>query len=342
MKHFIQFNRLRTRLILAYAGLIVAGFTVLALLVGQEISNSAYIDYQQRVLSESLLISQGLQQPVNSYLAGNVTEADLLTTLHQYQDQVGGQLAVYTSKQNQQVVIADRQPADPRGGPEVGDAMRGHISLTQRTDSDGRDKFFTAVPIVVDRRAVGYVQIVIPCSNVTNLLLQRWGILGLAVLGITSVALLVGIWLSGSLTRPLDTLRLSAIEISKGNLGHRVLNAGQDEIGEVARAFNQLAGQVQSMIEEQRAFASNASHELRTPLTTIRLRTDALRNDTELGNDLKSQYISEIDDEAVRLSSLIEDLGLLSRFDAGRVPIGQERIELGRFARTIHQQASTQ
>ena len=46
---------------------------------------------------------------------------------------------------------------------------------------------------------------------------------------------------------------------------------------EVVSAFNEMAFQVESMLEEQRAFASNTSHELRTPLTTIRLRTEALR-----------------------------------------------------------------
>jgi signal transduction histidine kinase len=44
----------------------------------------------------------------------------------------------------------------------------------------------------------------------------------------------------------------------------------------VAQAFNEMARQVESMLEEQRAFASNTSHELRTPLTTIRLRSEAL------------------------------------------------------------------
>ena len=59
----------------------------------------------------------------------------------------------------------------------------------------------------------------------------------------------------------------------------------------MAQAFNEMAEQVQGMLEEQRAFASNTSHELRTPLTAIRLRTEALRNDPTLDEATSLQYI---------------------------------------------------
>jgi signal transduction histidine kinase len=108
----------------------------------------------------------------------------------------------------------------------------------------------------------------------------------------------------------------------------------QDEIGEVATAFNTMATQVQAMVEEQRAFAANASHELRTPLTTIRLRSEALRSG-DLDPALRRQYIVEIDDEAARLSGLVEDLILLARLDAGRAVRGTEEIDVARVARSL-------
>jgi two-component system sensor histidine kinase VicK len=113
---------------------------------------------------------------------------------------------------------------------------------------------------------------------------------------------------------------------------------GTDEIGEVAHAFNEMATQVESMLEEQRAFASNTSHELRTPLTTIRLRTEALRYDKTLEEDVARRYIAEIDDEVVRLGHLVQDLTLLSRFDAGRAELGQEQVDMQRFATSLRDQ----
>jgi signal transduction histidine kinase len=95
------------------------------------------------------------------------------------------------------------------------------------------------------------------------------------------------------------------------------------------------------MLEEQKAFASNASHELRTPLTTIRLRSEALREglvDEETGQ----QYIAEIDDEVERLGNLVQDIIVLSRLDAGRLDLGSEQIDPLRLAHQLLAEFSIQ
>jgi len=122
------------------------------------------------------------------------------------------------------------------------------------------------------------------------------------------------------------------LRLAGGDLDHRIEAPGQDEIGQLGQAFNHLAAQVQAMIDEQRAFASNASHELRTPLAAVRVRSEALRGGG-LDESTARQYAAEIDDEAARLGRLVEDLILLYRFDSGRVELGREVIEPARFAR---------
>ncbi|GHO99433.1 hypothetical protein KSF_094810 [Reticulibacter mediterranei] len=121
---------------------------------------------------------------------------------------------------------------------------------------------------------------------------------------------------------------------SRWDFSQRVHFPWKDEITEVAQAFNEMARQVQSMLDEQRAFASNTSHELRTPLTAIRLRTEALRYDT-LDHTTARQYIEEIDDEIAHLSNLVQELILLSRFEAGRAEVGHEEIDLIRMASSL-------
>jgi signal transduction histidine kinase len=102
-----------------------------------------------------------------------------------------------------------------------------------------------------------------------------------------------------------------------------------------------MAGQVEAMIEEQRAFASNASHELRTPLTTIRLRSEALR-DGGLDAEMAQQYVAEMDDEVQRLGNLVQDLMMLSRLDSGRLEAGRERIDTVRLARQLLAEIASQ
>ncbi|MBZ0297910.1 MAG: cell wall metabolism sensor histidine kinase WalK, partial [Anaerolineae bacterium] len=174
--------------------------------------------------------------------------------------------------------------------------------------------------------------------NLQAVVLQRWLALGLVFIILTSLALSAALWLSRSIIQPLYKLRDSAVRLSKGDFTHRVAYSGTDEVGEVALAFNEMAQEVESMIEEQRAFASNTSHELRTPLTTIRLRTEALRTDKTLDGATTQRYIQEIDNEVARLSDLVQDLTLLSRFDAGRSELGQDEIDFVRLAHSLQQQ----
>ncbi|MCA9890505.1 MAG: HAMP domain-containing histidine kinase [Anaerolineae bacterium] len=250
--------------------------------------------------------------------------------------------------------------------PELNGALSGNSVVVERRDDTGQMAFFVAAPIRVGRfppqdfqlsqdgdgnfEVSGnindlilptFVQVSVPSARLQTIIMERWVEL-LVVFGLLAVAALIAtLWVSRSITRPLYALRESAIQLSQGDFSHRVKHVRQDEIGEVATAFNEMAHQVESMIDEQRAFASNTSHELRTPLTTIRLRSEALRYD-RLDMDTSKQYITEIDDEVRRLGSLVEDLTLLSRFDAGRGQPGQDEIDMRRFASSLLRQVQPQ
>jgi signal transduction histidine kinase len=344
----VTHQSLRIRLILAYAGLIVVGFGGLALLAGQQISSAARQDYEQNLANEVILVARGLEQPVREYLSGSATESDLNETLAAYEEQTGAQVALYLIDTTHPMFGPnDRRTfrngsgawtlAEDLGGyPEFVGASRGAVVIDQRDDKNGCESVFTAAPITEGPLLLGYVQLSEPVSHLWQSVYRRWALLGLGVLGLTLLALLASAWLSTSLIRPLEKLRESALRLSQGDLSHRIADHRADEIGAVAQAFNEMADQVQTMIEEQRAFASNTSHELRTPLTTMRLRTEALRHEAALDDTTRQRYVVEIDEELIRLSGLVEDLIVLSRFDAGRAQLGTERVDLVRFAHSLH------
>lgn len=352
----MKLQSLRVRLILAYAGLIVLGFSGLALIVGQQISKAARDDYELQLANEVILVARGIARPVREYQKGSITEEDLNTIIADYESQTDATLSLVLVDTPDQGGLnppeRERQPATGAQGwflpkdlqtyPEFVAASRNTISVIQREDEHGDTALFTAAPLTDDRHLIGYVQLSEPVSHLQRAVYKRWSALGLGVLAIAGIALLASVWLSTSLIRPLGRLRDSALRLSQGELTHRIADPGTDEIGEVAQAFNQMADRVSAMIEEQRAFASNTSHELRTPLTTMRLRTEALRYDASLTEADRQQYVDEIDEELIRLSGLVEDLILLSRFDAGRAELGKERIDLSRFAHSLYQSFAAQ
>ncbi|MCP5098931.1 MAG: HAMP domain-containing protein, partial [Chloroflexi bacterium] len=217
---------------------------------------------------------------------------------------------------------------------EVAAARDGRIVHTERDDENGVLSAYAAAPILDDDHLLAIVQISAPVTAAQTQIWQRWLALGGGVVGLTVLAIGISLWLSASLIRPLSQLRKSALNMAAGDLTQRIPENRADEIGELATAFNHMAGQVEAMLAEQRAFASNTSHELRTPLTAIRLRSEALR-DGEVRGETAQQYIVEIDDEVKRMGHLVEDLILLSRLEAGRAQQGQAQIDMTQFAHSL-------
>jgi signal transduction histidine kinase len=120
---------------------------------------------------------------------------------------------------------------------------------------------------------------------------------------------------------PVVAMSDRAERISAHNLHERlpVRNAA-DELGHLASVFNELLSRLDRSFESMRAFMADASHELRTPLSIIRGETDlALSQDRDSAEYQAALAI--IQDEAKRLSRLVEDMLELARADAGQRPL---------------------
>lgn len=317
---------LRVRLMLAYAGLFLAGFTILALMAGRQISAGTVQDFASGLAEQAQLVARALKEPVEENAEHGGNPAILAPLLQPYAAQVGAEVLLLDGNGR---VLASSSGSSDINTTVINTALNGNLSSDTRANMA-----YAAAPIVEDGRVIGVIQLAAPLSAAQSLVWERWAALAGAVLIVTALAGLAVYWLSKTLTRPLAQLQQSALQIAQGNFQQRVPETRQDEIGEVARAFNYMIGQVEGMIEEQRAFASNASHELRTPLTAIRLRSEALR-DGELDDATAQQYVVEIDEEVQRMGNLVQDLIMLSRLESGRLEAGREQIDTVRLARQL-------
>jgi heavy metal sensor kinase len=143
----------------------------------------------------------------------------------------------------------------------------------------------------------------------------------LAVPIILTLAGLGGYLLAKRALTPLSEMALRAEQITSEHLDER-LPTGEvgDELGHLARVFNNLLARLELSFEQLRRFTSDASHELRTPLTSIRSVGEvALQK-----NGTSEQYrdtIGSMLEEVNRLSSLVDSLLTISRADAGRIQL---------------------
>jgi two-component system OmpR family sensor kinase len=146
---------------------------------------------------------------------------------------------------------------------------------------------------------------------------------GGVVLGLLALVALVVLTRS---LRPLRQIATTADAIAAGDLGARVPPAPKrSEIGRVATALNRMLGENEAAFaqrdateERLRQFLADASHELRTPLTSIRGYAELFRRGASERPEDLATAMRAIEDEAARMSRLVEDLLLLARLDDAR------------------------
>lgn len=167
----------------------------------------------------------------------------------------------------------------------------------------------------------------------------------LAVSAATLLAAVVGLsWFVRRSLRPLDRVadvaqRVSTLSLAEGavDIPDRVAAADTDvdtEVGRVGASLNDLLGHVEASLaarqhseDQLRRFIADASHELRTPLASVRGYAQLSLGEGAPMTATQARSLDRIESEARRMASLVEDLLLLARLDAGQ-PLRHDEVEL--------------
>jgi two-component system OmpR family sensor kinase len=183
--------------------------------------------------------------------------------------------------------------------------------------------------------------IALPMRDVADTLHDlRW--IELAVTGAVLVAAAaVGFLVVRLGLRPLDDIEETAEHIAGGDLTRRVPEAGsRTEVGRLAVALNAMLSQIERAFAERqesedrlRQFVADASHELRTPLTSIRGYAELFRRGADHRPEDLAKTMRRIEDEAIRMGVLVDDLLLLARLDNDR-PLDEAPLDL---SEVVHQ-----
>ena len=154
----------------------------------------------------------------------------------------------------------------------------------------------------------------------------------LGSLGAAVVFALAGTaWVAARLTRSLRVLSTATQAVSAG-VFHEPIKAGaRDEIGDLARAFNEMAAQLRRIDETKQEMFAAISHELRSPLTSMREAAHLLR-ETVPGplNPKQQRLVDIIGRSSDRLLRLVNQILELSRLRAGVLPLDRRRVDLDR------------
>jgi two-component system sensor histidine kinase CpxA len=158
----------------------------------------------------------------------------------------------------------------------------------------------------------------------------RWWFQPEHVAAMLVVILLLCWWFARSVTRPVQTLQSTVERFGHGELDNRARADRSDEIGQLARTFNQMADRLQTLLAAERRLLADISHELRSPLARLSLAVELARTDTD-----REEHLDRIQKEADRLNALVGELLQVTRAEGDPSQLRSEPVRLDELVEEV-------
>jgi signal transduction histidine kinase len=200
-----------------------------------------------------------------------------------------------------------------------------------------------AIPINVDGRTVGYLSwqggMAFTAADQTFLVsrLTRAAVGAGLIAG--GLSLLLALFLSYTLMRPVRELTQAARRLGERDLSQRVRVSGKDELAVLARTFNRMADSLQQAEESRRALTADIAHELRTPLAVQRANLEAMQDGVF---PLTSDNLAPVLEQNLLLTRLVNDLRTLALADAGQLTLERTSTDLSDLLKRVVERFQSQ
>ena len=135
------------------------------------------------------------------------------------------------------------------------------------------------------------------------------------VLILAFTAMIMMVWIYGSIISPIHKLQEAAQNVEEGNLNFEIKPEKDDEMGRLMQAFEKLKSD-----RESKELISNISHDLKTPITAIKGYVEGIRDGVADTPEKMEKYIGTIYNKANEMDTLINELTLYAKIDTNRTP----------------------
>jgi heavy metal sensor kinase len=312
-----MFNSVRVRLTLWYVtvfGLLLIGFSVLVYVF---LSTSLYERMDQSLSNAGQATTTEFQSEINEFKGDDrLGAAETLNEL-QLPD-------IFTAIFDDNGLLASNFPEPERSLLTP--------SLLSAAIATGRPSFQSVGGFgeeggrlaVLPVRAMGKNFFIVVVEPLHGLAEQVEAIRRIFYIGLPATLLIAGVsgfLLARKSLSPVVEMSGQARRIGAANLQERLkVSNPKDELGRLADAFNDLLSRINRSLENMREFMADASHELRTPLSIIRGEADVALSQERHASEYR-ESLTIIQDEARRLSRIVDDMMALARADAGQHPL---------------------
>lgn len=317
---------------------------LVALLFANYFSNERFSSMQIRASQVAQFVSQNYEENRGQYIESesisrsfaimsSVSEADVLLT------HPNGEIAYAVSfreGENQHAEIAEEFVGESVG--EASDILYSdgyYKSVGKLGGLYTKNSFVVGVPVKTQLGDIGGIFIVSPMSDLGSYIQDVFRMFLVA----SCFAVLISFWISyystEALVRPLSAMAKAANSFAKGDFSVRVPIEGDEEVEQLAKAFNKMAENLAAQELSGRTFVANVSHELKTPMTTIGGFIDGILDGT-IPPEKANQYLQIVSDEVHRLSRMVVAMLNMSRIEAGEMKLNPTQVDLGEIVvRTV-------
>ena len=236
-------------------------------------------------------------------------------------------------------LIADSAPDGGASSNDVRDVTRealrtGHQATGVATTANGR--FALAAKPIEDPDVKGHYVAVFADSLAdvqANVELIRRQVLisgGIALV----IAILAGYLVARALAARVKRLERAARKVAAGDFSQPIKADSDDELGQLAAAFDDMQAQLARLDRARKQFIANASHELRTPIFSLGGFLELLA-DEDLDEETRRAFLEQIRGQVDRMRNLSVELLDLSRLEAGALELRPEPTDVGQLAREV-------
>jgi two-component system, OmpR family, sensor kinase len=242
---------------------------------------------------------------------------------------------------DQPLGLIGKMDSVPDGGLEVDDvrAMALEAASSKRpvasTEAIGSGRYaVVAYPLIRNKKVEGVAVFGDTLDEVdSNVSLIRRQILlsgGIALV----IALAAGYLVARALSQRVGRLEHAARKVASGDFSNPIRADSDDELGQLAKAFDDMQNQLARLDRARKQFIASASHELRTPIFSLGGFLELLA-DEDLDEETRRQFLEQLRGQVDRMRKLATELLDLSRLEAGALELRPEPTDVGQLAREV-------
>lgn len=343
-----MFKSVFTKFVSVVMLIILISFTVLSLiLVSNSVTNSKSMKRQSvenaaEALGTFLMDAYEDSSTVDfgKFVYYENVNNDVSTVLDTVSDSLGEEMSVFITDENGVVLLTANTAYELSGAipDNVLFCLENDGEYSEYATMDGffEKKHLSAAKSITgtDGEMVGSVFVCSENARFGDLVSKTIKAVIVSVLWVMLASLIAIYFISGRIIYPLKQMSKAAKEFSQGNFDARVEIAGNDEVAELAGAFNNMASTLQKNEELRKGFLANVSHDLRTPMTVISGFVEGMLNGA-IPPEKHEHYLQIIFTEVKRLSRLVSSLLDISRLQAGDRKIVKKNFDICEMAREI-------